>query len=390
MNWKTCRTAILGAALALSCSAASAQETIKIGFVGPYTGPFASAGISFKHGAEAFMAEKGNQVGGRKVEVIYRDSSGSDPSLPKRLAEELVVKDKVSILAGFYLTPDAASAAPVTVESKTPLLIVNAATPALINMSPYFVRMGMPMNQVAGIAARFARKQGKTRGFSAVADYSPGHQVEQYFTANFKAEGGEVVGTVRMPLNTTDFAPFAEKIAAANPDVLNIFVPPGAAAVSFAKALASRGLIEKILVIGQGEADDSELPQFDNSIVGFRSVEYFDAYADNAPNKSLAAWLLKNVGPQARPNPFSVGAYDAMQVAYKMIAEQAGKPFDGDIAIKSVINASIDSPRGKITFGPTRELTQDFHVREVVLGSDGVKKNKIIETYPAVPPTFGR
>ncbi len=388
---------MMRAALALTCAAvfgapgiALAQETFKIGFVGPYTGPFASAGVSFKQGVEAFLATKGNMVAGRKVEVLFRDSSGADSTLAKRLAEELVVKDKVSILAGFYLSPDVAAAASVSAESKTPLLIVNAATPALMDMSPYFVRLGQPMNQPAWLSAKYARELGKSKGYVAVADFSPGHQVEKYFTESFIKEGGKMVGNIRIPLSTTDFAPFAERISAADPDVLQVFVPPGAAAVGFAKALAARGLTKKLLIIGQGEADDSELPQFDDSIVGFQSIIYFDAYHQNPDNNALRAWLAKNVGPQARPNSFSVGSWDAMIVAYKMISDQAGKKFDGDAAMKSVLNWTFEGARGKVTLGPTRELTQTFYAREVVKGADGVKQNRIIKTWEAVPPTAGK
>lgn len=360
---------------------ASAQEVIKIGVVGPLTGPFATAGQSFKHGVEAYMAINGTTVGGRKVEAVFRDSAGSDPSLAKRLAEELVVKDKAAILIGFYLSPEAASAAPVATEAKTPLLMVNAASPPLIDMSPYFVRLGMTMNQPAFLAATYARQLGKSRGYTAVADYSPGHQIEQYFIQKFTAEGGTMVGSVRIPLNTTDFAPFAERIANANPDVIQMFLPPGAPAVSFMKALAARGLTKKILILGQGEADDSELPQFDDSIIGFQSIIYVDAYADNAETKAMTTWLQKNAGPNARPNTLNVGAYDSMAVAYKMIADQAGKPFNGDAAMKSIVNWSFKSPRGTVTVGANRQLTQNFYAREVIKGPDGVKRNRIVKTW---------
>ncbi|HMN80462.1 MAG TPA: ABC transporter substrate-binding protein [Burkholderiaceae bacterium] len=378
---------LAGIVCAGAAMAAPAQETIKIGVVGPYTGPFASAGQSFKQGVESFLGINGNKVGGRTVEVIYRDSGGADPSLAKRLAEELVVRDKVSILAGFYLSPEVAAAAPVSAESKTPLLMPNAATPALIRMSPYFVRLGITMSQPAELAALHARKAGKSRGYVAVADYGPGHLVEQAFMAKFTAEGGTMTGNVRIPLNTTDFSPFAERIANANPDVLQVFVPPGAAAVSFVKALAARGLTGKLMIIGQGEADDSELPQFDDAVLGYQSVINFDAYAENTQSKAMTAWLAKNVGPTARPNSLSIGTYDAMRVAYKMIADQAGKPFNGDAAMKAVSGYTFESPRGMVTLEPVRELTQDFYGREVVKGPDGVKRNRVIQKWEKVPPT---
>jgi branched-chain amino acid transport system substrate-binding protein len=376
------------AALLAAPAGASAQETIKIGFVGPYTGPFAVAGQSFRHGVDAYMALHGDTVGGRKVEVIYRDSAGADPTLSKRLAEELVVKDKVAMLAGFYLSPEVAATAPVANAAKVPLFIVNAATPALMKMSPYFVRMGQAINQPAELAATYARQQGKSRGFVAVGDYGPGHIVEESFINRFKAEGGQIVGSVRVPLNTADFAPIAERIANANPDILQIFLPPGAASVGFSKALAARGLTRKIMIIGQGEAEDSDLHLFDDSIVGFRSIIYIDANATNPENVAFSKWLGKSVGPDEKPNSFSIGAYDAMHLAYNMIAAQAGKPFNGDAAVKSLPGYSWKSPRGPVTIDPaTRELVQNFYLREVVKGEDGVKRNKVIKTWEQVRPT---
>jgi branched-chain amino acid transport system substrate-binding protein len=374
-------------ASALLAGAASAQETVKIGFVGPYTGPFAVAGQSYRQGVEAYMALHGDTVSGAKVEVIYRDSAGADPTLAKRLAEELVVKDKVAMLGGFYLSPEVAATAPVANAAKVPLFIVNAATPALIKMSPYFVRLGQTINQPAELAALYARQSGKSRGYVAVADYGPGHLVEQAFMSKFTAEGGQMVGNVRIPLNTADFAPVAERIANANPDVLQIFLPPGAVSVGFNKALAARGLTQKVMIIGQGEAEDSDLPLFDDSIVGFKSIIYVDANATNPENAALTGWLLKNVGPAARPNSFSIGAYDAMHLAYKMIADQRGKPFNGDSAVKSLAGYAWKSPRGPVTIDPaTRELVENFYLREVVKGEDGLKRNKLIKTWEQVKP----
>ncbi len=368
--------------------AAMAQETIRIGFVGPYTGPFAVAGQSFRHGADAYLALHGATVGGKKVEVIYRDSAGADPTLSKRLAEELVVKDKVAMLAGFYLSPEVAATAPIANAAKVPLFIVNAATPALMKMSPYFVRMGQAINQPAELGATYARQQGKSRGFVAVGDYGPGHIVEKAFTDKFTAEGGKIVGTVRVPLNTADFAPIAENIANANPDVVEIFLPPGAASVGFSKAMAARGLTKKVMIIGQGEAEDSDLHLFDDAIVGFRSIIYIDANAKNAENVAFANWLTKNAGPDVKPNSFSIGAYDAMHLAYKMIADQQGKPFSGDVAVKSLPGYSWKSPRGPVTIDPaSRELVQNFYLREVVKDTDGAKRNKVIKTWEQVKPT---
>lgn len=370
--------------------AANAQETIKIGMVAPFTGPFAVTGQSFRHGVEAYMALHGDKVGGRKVEMVYRDSAGADPTLAKRLAEELIVKDKVALLAGFYLTPEVAATAPVVNASKTPLLMTMAATPSLMKMSPYFLRVGFSINVPAELAATYAREQGKSRAYVAVADYGPGHLVEQSFTSKFTAAGGQIVGNVRIPLNTADFSPFAERIANANPDVLQVFLPPGAASVSFAKALAARGLTQRMLIVGQGEAEDSDLPLFDDSIIGFRSIVYIDANGKNSENTALAEWLKRNAGTSARPNPGSIGGFDGMHLAYKMIRDQAGRPFNGEDAVKSVAGYSFNSPRGPVKIdAESRELVQNFYLREVVKGADGLKENKVLKTWSQmVPPAL--
>lgn len=375
-------------ALLVAGTSLRAEETVKIGFVAPYTGAFAVAGQSFRQGVEAWMALHGDKVGDTKVEVIYRDSASADPTLSKRLAEELVVKDKVRMLAGFYLTPEVAATAPIANQAKVPLFIINAATPALMKMSPLFVRMGQPIHMPAELAAMYAREGGKSRGYVAAADYAPGHIVEKAFMAKFAELGGKMVGNVRIPLNTADFAPFAERIANADPDILQIFLPPGAVSVGFSKALAARGLTQKVEIIGQGEAEDSDLHLFDDSIVGFKSIIYIDANAKNPENAKFAEWLTKNEGAQARPNSFNIGAYDAMQLAYKLIADSAGKKWDGAAAVKALSGYTYKSPRGSVTIDPaTREPIQNFYVREVVKGEDGVKRNKVIKTWSQVKPT---
>ena len=373
--------------LTATAQVAHAEETIKIGIVGPFSGPFATTGTGFRQGLEAYVAQHGSEVGGRKVQLIYRDSEtgSSDPSVAKRLAQELVVNDNVALLGGFMLTPEAAAAAPVANEAKTPLLLFNAATPALLEMSPYYIRMGQNIAQPAELGATWARQLGKSRGYSATADYAPGHIVEEAFAAKFAAEGGKIIGKDRIPLKTVDFAPFAERIANANPDVLEVFITPGAPAVGFIKALAARGLTKKILIIGQGEAEDNDLHLYDDSVVGFHSIIYLSAALDNPENNALKATLHRRFGPGTEPSAFTIGAYDGLNIMYRMIESQAGKPFDGAAAVKSVIGYSWKSPRGPVTIAPSRELIQNFYVREVEK-KDGKLQNVVIKTFEQVQP----
>ncbi len=219
-----------------------------------------------------------------------------------------------------------------------------------------------------------------------VGDYTPGHDTEVAFVEAFSAAGGQVVGKDRVPLNTVDFAPYAERIANANPDVLEVFIPPGAAAVSFIKALAARGLTQKILIIGQGEAEDSDLHLFDDSVIGFHSIIYYSSTVDSAENNALKATLQQKFGAKVLPSTFTLGAYDALTLVRRMLEAQQDKGFDGKTAIESLRGFSWKSPRGPVTIDPvTREPIQNFYIRRVEK-KDGTLQNVVVKTLEGVKP----
>jgi branched-chain amino acid transport system substrate-binding protein len=252
--------------------------------------------------------------------------------------------------------------------------------------SAYFVRMGQNISVPAKIGAEWARSQGKSRGYSVVGDYTPGHDTEAAFIETFAAAGGQIVGKDRVPLNTVDFAPYAERIANANPDVLEVFIPPGAAAVGFIKALAARGLTQKILIIGQGEAEDSDLHLFDDSVIGFHSIIYYSSTVDNAENNALKATLQQKFGAKALPSSFTLGAYDGLHLAYKMLESQKGKAFDGTAALATLRGFSWKSPRGPVTIdAATREPIENYYIRRVEK-KDGRMQNVVIKTIEGVKP----
>ena len=381
----------LAAAIALVAGAglaatAEAQEAIKYGVIGQFTGPFAVTGEQYKQGIEAFFIQNGTTLGGRKIELIYRDTGGPNPAQAKRLAEELLVRDKVAILGGLYLSPEAAAAAPAVNETKTPALLFNAASPSLMPASAYFVRMGQNIAVPGRLGAEWSRSQGKSRGYTVVGDYTPGHDTEVAFVEAFTAAGGQIVGKDRVPLNTVDFAPYAERIANANPDVLEVFIPPGAAAVGFIKALAARGLTQKILIIGQGEAEDSDLHLFDDSVIGFHSIIYYSSTIDSPENNAFKATLQQKFGASVLPSSFTLGAYDSLTLVRKMLDSQQGKSFDGTAALATLRGFSWKSPRGPVTIdATTREPIENYYIRRVEK-KDGKLQNVVIKVLEAVKP----
>jgi branched-chain amino acid transport system substrate-binding protein len=385
--WKALFPVLLGAAFA--SAPAFAQETVKYGIVGPMTGPFAVMGDNWRQGLEAYIALHGDTFGGRKVEIIYRDT-GADASKAKQFAQELVIRDKVSFLGGFGLTPEAAASAPVINSAKIPAFLFHTASPATMAQSPYFVRMGQNIATNAEVAAVWALKNGKKTAYVAVADYAPGVNVLDAFKKYFSAHGGSIVGEDRIPLNTVDFSPFAERIAAAKPDVVPIFIPPGSPAVGFVKALAARGVMKDSTVIGEGEAEDPDLHLFDDSVKGFHSSIYYSSTEETPENKAFIGSLKAKFGPETLASTFTVGAYDSMGVIAMLLEKMQGEGLDGPKEMELMKGFSWASPRGKVTLDPgTREPIEDFMIREVRPTDGGGYRNVIIDTIPQVnPATF--
>jgi branched-chain amino acid transport system substrate-binding protein len=344
-------------------SGSIAQETIKVGIIGEFTGSFATSGESYRQGIDAYFAKNGDGV-----------------------AEELVVNEGVKVIGGLTLSSEVAAVAPVMTDAKTPFTSFSAAAPGLAAKSPYFVRAGQDVRASGQAAARSALKNGKRHAYTAVSDYVAGQQAEEAFTAEFKAGGGEIVGQDRIPLSTVDYAPYAERIANANPDVVQIFVPTGAPAVSMLQAIGARGLMKKIMVIGTGaEAEDNDLHLFNDSIDGYYSVMYMTAQLDTPLNKWFREYLVGKFGAEALPNPHSVGAYDGMTIIARMIESQAGKQFDADAAVASVLGYSFEGLRGPMKINDDRELTQNYYLRQVQK-VDGRLENVLLETFPNIKP----
>lgn len=387
MTTRALTGALAAAAIGLTAAAAWAQETIKVGIINHDTGPFAVPGREFRAGIDVWLAQHKAEVGGRKVEVIFRDTGGPNPASARRLAEELIVRDKVSILGGFYLTSDASAVASVLNQTNTPAVVFVASSPSILPQSPMFVRAGQNTGQSSATAAKYALQQGKRKAVIAVADYAPGHDAQRFFKEAFVAGGGSIIEEIRVPLNTVDFAPFAERIKNAKPEVVDIFVPPGAPAVSFSKALAAQGVMKNAMVIGMGEAEDVDLHLFDDSIVGFYQSLYYAEALPNLENKAFTEALRAKFGADRQPTFTAISAYDGMALIYRMIESQKGKPFDGKSAVQAVLGYEWKSPRGAVSIDPaTREPIQDIYIRRVDK-VDGALKNVVVETFPAVKAT---
>jgi branched-chain amino acid transport system substrate-binding protein len=268
-------------------------------------------------------------------------------------------------------------------ETKTPAVIFNAAAPPIIRLSPYFVRVSNTVWQDGVPSAEWAIKTGKTRAYSAVADFAPGYDVQEAFKWKFTSLGGQMVGEDHIPLNTVDFSPFVERIVTSDADIVQAFMPSGAPDISFIKTMSARGLIAKKTVIGL--ADDTDLPKFDDSAINYYSVGHYAAALDTPENKNFKRALKAKFGDKAEPPNFlMVSAYDGMHILLRMIEAQKGKTFDGAAAIDAVRGYSWDSPRGRVKIeADTRDITPNEYIQRVEK-RNGELVNVIVDTFKAV------
>jgi branched-chain amino acid transport system substrate-binding protein len=355
---------IAGLALATGVSAASAQETVKVGLILPMTGPSASTGRQIEAGARLWMAQNGNTVAGKKIELIIKDDTGAaDQS--KRLATELVVNDKVAFLAGFGLTPLALAVGPVATQAKVPAVIMAAGTSTIVASSPYFVRTSFTLPQNTAPMAQWSAANNIKTVVTLVSDYGPGLDSEKAFKAEFEAKGGKVLDTLRAPLMNPEFAPFLQKAKDLKPDALFLFVPSGQGA-SLMKQVNERELAKAgIKIIGTGDVtDDDQLNGMGDALIGMITSHNYSAAHDSPENKAYVAAFLK-ANNNMRPNFMSVGGFDGMAAIYKALEKTKGDT-DGTKLVDAMKGLSWVSPRGPMSIDPqTRDVTQNVYVREV-------------------------
>lgn len=361
------KTALAGAVILGAAGAARAADELKIGMVVPMTGPLANHGRQISNGVNLYLAQHDHMIGGRKVRLIVKDDApGTAGDVSKRMAQELVVQDNVDILVGFGLTPSAFAVAPLATEAKKPMVVMNAATSAITTKSPYLVRTSMTLPQVTAPIAAWAAKNGIKTVFTVVADYGPGHDAEAQFKKTFTEGGGKVVGEIRTPVKSPDFAPYLQKIKDTKPDAVFIFMPAGELSVGFMKGYKERGLAEAgIKLISTGDVvEEDVIDAIGDAAVGeINSFHYAEAH-DSPVNKAYVAAYYKAY-PKERPNFMSVGGYDGMTLIDKVLQKSGGKS-DAESFIAAAKGMAWESPRGPVSIDPeTRDIVQNVYIRKV-------------------------
>ena len=376
-------SAIAAVLLAMMCPGSSpgaAQDAVKIGLIVPLTGPFTSTGKQLVAGARLYMQLHGDQAAGKKIQLIIKDDAGS-ADLTKRIAQELVIHDKVAVLAGFGLTPGALATAPIATEAKVPEIVMMAATSIITERSPYVVRTSFSVPQTVEPLAAWAARNGIKKVVTVVSDYAPGIDVETAFKRRFEADGGKVTESIRVPLANPDFAPFLQRVSEAKPDAILGFVPAGVGPI-FMRQFVERGLDKSgIKFIAEGSlTEDDIINQIGDAALGIITSHHYSAAHDSPENNAFVAEFKKANGGM-RPNLMAAQAYDAMHLIYAALEKTKGSA-DGDALVAAMKGMSWISPRGPVTVDPeTREMIQNIYIRKVER-KDGELYNLEFETVP--------
>jgi branched-chain amino acid transport system substrate-binding protein len=383
--------ATFSTALGLACSAntASAAETFKIGLIASYTGAFATWGTQFQNAIEAFQAISGKTVKGPKgediaVELVYRDAASGGADKAKQLAEELILRERVKMLSGFELSPHAMAVGDIATQSKTPVVIMNAATASIVRGSPYYVRTSVTIPQWSASMGKWAAENGIKSVYTIVSDYAPGIDAENYFQKAFKAGGGEIVGSARTPQQETNFAVYMERALQAKPDAVYMFQPGGSPSISFVKAYVERGLKQAgIKLLGNGEFAELYLPHFSDDVIGVVSVNHYTETNTLPENVIMRDQLRKMFGDKGVTDVASVAAWDGMSLIYSALKE-AGASAEGLKYIDAMKGKTLRSPRGEIMIDPQeRDIVQNIYIRRIDKVG-GQLQNVDIFTYPMV------
>jgi branched-chain amino acid transport system substrate-binding protein len=364
------------AAAMLLASSANAADTVKIGLIMAYSGQFADTATQMDNAIKLYMKEHGDTVAGKKIELIRKDTGGPNPDVAKRLAQELVVRDKVDILAGFTLTPEALGAAGVSAEAKKLLVVMNAATSIITEKSPYIVRTSLTIPQLEYPFGKWVHAHGMKKMYTMVSDYGPGIDAETWFMKGFKEAGGEIVGSVRMPVANPDFSAFVQRAKDINPDGIFIFIPGGAQPIAITKAMQERGFPgDKIFGQGEITMDDNALRSMGDNALGIRTAFHYGWEHKSKMNEAFVKSYEAEF--KRHPDVFSIGGWDGMHLIYEALKKTGGKA-DGDSLIGAAKGMAWESPRGPISIDPaTRDIVQNVYIRKVEKAGGGVQNVEV-------------
>jgi branched-chain amino acid transport system substrate-binding protein len=382
------RRALAAAFAAALIAAPALAETVKVGFVAVLTGPEAHSGSQLEKGAELFMKLNPTVPGGHKVEFLKRDTAGPAPDRAKRLMQELITRDRVSIITGVNFSSEGFAMMDVCKEARFPTVIMLAGANGMTDACPYAARVSFGMWQAGYPMGEYAAtKLGVKTAAIAYANYAPGRDSSAAFRNAFEKNGGKVLADVPLPFpNVPDFTPFLQRIKDLKPDAIYVFIPAGKWATGIMKTYADLGMRQAgIRLIGPGDiTQDTELPNMGDVPIGVVTVHHYSAAGQRPENIAFVKAWKEAYGANSSPDFFGVQGWDGMKLIYDVIEKSNGK-----VTAESFLGVAKGwrydkSPRGPMMIdADTRDVVNNQYVRRIDK-KDGALVNTEIDTIPMV------
>jgi branched-chain amino acid transport system substrate-binding protein len=375
--------AALAGSVTLLAPAAAQKKPIKIGFLAPLTGGAAQIGRDMVNGFEMYLEEAGQQIAGRKVEVIVEDTAGN-PGTAITKFRKFGESDRVDMVVGEAFAHIGYALAPKAEEFRMPTIFPVIAADDLTQRktSKWVVRLGWTGSQPSH---PFGEYVAKTLGYKRVAvfgtDYAFGYEVVGGFQRTFEEAGGQVIQKLWAPLGTTDLAPYLSQIKREADAAFIIVV--AASALRFPAQYQDAGLRGRLPVIGGAViVDESILPSFGDEALGIVTPLMYSAALDTPVNKRFVAEYRKRYGKI--PSYFSETCYTSGRWINEAARAVGGSVEDREKFMAAFRKVEIpDAPRGPVELDAWGNPIQNIYVRKVER-KGGELQNTVIHTFPAV------
>jgi branched-chain amino acid transport system substrate-binding protein len=339
---------------------------------------------------ELYIKLHANDIAPHKVTLVKRDEGPPTGAAAKTVATELITNDKVQALIGFSFSPSAIALAAVVTQAKVPMIISNAGTAWITNLSPYIVRLSFSMWHPAFPMGAYAfNKIGCKTAAMAYTDFPPGKDSTEAFKTGFEKAGGKITDAIPMgsPVQVPDFTPFFQKIKDEHPDCMYVFIPSGTHATGVMKAYGELGMRKAgIKLIGPMDLiPDNKLQDMGDAAIGTIVMGHYAVDLDSAGNKTFNEEWHKAYGKDSYPDFMSAAGWDTMHAIFDTIKKLDGNVSDGTKVVDAMKGWSADGPRGNVMIDPaTRDIVQDEHAMEVYRKPDGKLGERILGTTKAV------
>ena len=346
------------------------NDSIRVGFMLPYTGTYAKLGMAIENGFKLALRELGDNPFGKSIEFFTVDDE-SNPSKATDNANKIMTRDNVDVVIGTVHSGVAMGMIKVAQETGSLVIIPNAGANAATGTmcAPNVFRTSFSNWQPTHPLGRIMVEDGHKKSVFITWKYGAGEEALASFREGFEAAGGEVIKELFVPFPNVEFQAILTEVAALKPDAVACFFA-GGGAVKFVKDYAAAGLKSSIPLYGSGFLTEGVLDAQGDAAEGITTTLH---YADGLQNpKNLAFREAYRLAYSEEADVYAVQGYDAGLLLIKALQETSGDLSKKAQAINAMEGAKIDSPRGPWTMSRAHNPIQNFYTVKVNNGVNSV------------------